>query len=132
MSNDYQANNSQNGDLIEERRKFIRLNINVEIKYAVVSDKSAERTAQTRDIGAGGICILADEPLKKGDVLDINFLLPEVPPNVHAKGRVAWIKPFSIASEQNIRYDTGIEFIDITDEDRKRVNKYVFSLKLPK
>lgn len=123
-------NNNQNGDLIEERRKFIRLNINVEIKYALISNATAERVAQTKDIGAGGICILADEPMKKGDILEINFLLPEVPPNVHAKGRVAWVKPFSIAGDKNTRYDTGIEFTDITDEDRKRINRYVFSLKL--
>ena len=132
MSSNNRTNNNQNGDLIEERRKFIRLNINVEIKYSLVNSSPAERVAQTKDIGAGGICFLANEPLKKGDILEIKFLLPEVPPNVHAKGRVAWIKPFSVASDKNISYDTGIEFIDITDEDRKRINRYVFSLKLPR
>ena len=132
MNNNNHAGNSQNGDLIEERRKFIRLNINVEIKYSLVNNTANKRVAQTKDIGAGGICFLADEPLNKGDILEINFLLPEVPPNVHAKGRVAWVKPFSIEGNKNTCYDTGIEFIDITDEDRKRINRYVFSLKLPR
>ena len=132
MANDSNDKNTKpvNGQLVEERRKFIRLNINVQIRFSVIEDYKTQKIAETKDIGAGGICFILDEELKKGDALKLDLFLPEDPPTIQALRRVVWIKPFSIASEKNTRYDTGIEFTEIDYEDRKKINKYVFSLKL--
>ena len=130
MSDSENNKTPQDNDLIEERRKFIRLNINAQINYSVIADDVSARSASVKDIGAGGICLLLDEQLKEGDILKFDVLLPDDPPVIQAKGKVIWIKPFSIASEKKTRYDTGIEFIEISNDDRKKINKYVFSLKI--
>ncbi len=132
MTNDSNDKNTKpiNGQLVEERRKFIRLNINVQIRFSIIEDYKAQKIAETKDIGAGGICLILDQELKKGDTLKLDIVLPDDPPTIHALGRVVWTKSFSMAMEKNTRYDTGIEFTEIGDEDRKKINKYVFSLKL--
>lgn len=124
------SNRPINGDLTDERRRFIRLNINAEIKYSIIPQEALQYHSKTKDIGAGGICLLADTLLKTGDMLTLEISLPEDPPNIHAVGRVVWVKSFSIADEKNVRYDAGVEFTEITDPERKKINKYVFSLKL--
>ncbi len=125
-------NNSQpiNSDLTEERRRFIRLNINADIKFSIIPHGSAEYQSKTKDIGAGGICLMSDLPLKNSDILKLEIFLPEDPPSVHAIGKVVWVKPFSIADEKSVRFDAGVTFTEITEPDRKKINKYVFSLKI--
>ena len=133
MDDPVHANNSKSNDeLVEERRKFVRLNINVDIQYSILShhpQKQIALSTASKNIGAGGICVLTLKELKIGDILKLDIRLPEIPPDIHAIGKVAWIKNFTIATEQNKRYDVGIQFIEISEEDKKRINKYVFSLK---
>ena len=121
--------NNQNG-LVEERRKFIRLNINVDIRFSLIKNTVQEEIkSKSRNISAGGICIMTGESLKAGDVLKIEIILPENPPIVHALGKVSWIKPFGYLDEKKQRYDVGVEFVEIDERERERVNKYVFSLR---
>ncbi|MFA5060309.1 MAG: PilZ domain-containing protein [Candidatus Omnitrophota bacterium] len=119
-----------NDELIAERRKFVRLNVNVDINYTVVSSSGGSQKGRSRNIGAGGICLLINTEVHAGDLVKLDISLPDDPPTISANGRIAWVKPFTVASEKNKRYDAGIEFTDISDDDRKKINKYVFSLKL--
>lgn len=131
--NSVNGNSNGNQDQIfEERRKFIRLNINVQVNYSLLDGKDVKRIATTRDIGAGGIRLFVDGQIKRGDVIKLEFLLPESPPQVFATGRIVWVKPFSIEGDKTTRFDAGIEFLDINPQDRERINKYVFSLKIVK
>lgn len=123
------SNDNGDNNLVEERRKFIRLDINVEIRYSLMKQTPAKLTTSSRNISAGGIRMLADEKLNKGDILKLEILLSKELPIVDAVGRVCWVKSFSVATEQNMRYDIGVEFIEIKEEDRKQINKYVFSLR---
>src|SRR3989338_2911418 len=121
--------NNQNG-VVEERRKFLRLNINVDIRFSLVKDTvQIERKSKSVNISAGGICIMTGEPLKAGDLLKLEIILPENPPLVQAIGKVAWVKSFSYLDENVQRYDVGVEFVEIDEHERQRVNKYVFSLR---
>ena len=130
MENHSKRNNDD--QLIEERRKFVRLNINVEINYTIITlppHKQFTIPIQSKNIGGGGICLISEQELKTGELLKLEIKLPEDPPTVHALGRVVWVKPFSLATEKSKRFDMGVEFIEISQEDRQRINKYVFSLK---
>ena len=127
-------NNSKHDDdqPSEERRKFVRLNINVEINFTVITrppHKQLTIPTKSKNIGAGGICLISEQELRTGELLKLEIRLPEDQPVVHAVGRVVWIKTFSVATEKSMRFDMGIEFLEIAQEDRQRINKYVFSLK---
>ena len=73
---------------------------------------------------------MTDSPLKRGDILKLEIVLPEDSPTINAVGKVVWLKPFHIATEEKTRYDVGVEFTEINEAERRRINKYVFSVKL--
>ena len=111
----------------QEKRKFVRLSALVDVIYnkRAVTDKEL---SITRNISQGGICLIAYDRLNEQDVLDLKLYLPEDNTPIQAIGKVVWVKEFIIGSiEEGKRYDVGIEFMDIREEDANRVNKYVFS-----
>lgn len=123
--------NIPNTDLVDERRRFIRLNLNVEINYSLIAPPPpAKQKGTTKNIGAGGICLLSEKELKIGDTVKIEIHLPDDPPDISATGKVAWVKIFAIANDKNRRYDAGVEFTQIDQGDRRRIEKYIFSLRI--
>ncbi|MDP2939065.1 MAG: PilZ domain-containing protein [Candidatus Omnitrophota bacterium] len=117
------------GEVEQERRKFVRLDISCNVNYKILDEKPIiQDKSQTKNISAGGICLIVDEELKPGTSLDLDFELPDKKTPIKAKGMVVWIKPFKIASEQQ-HFDSGIEFTQISPTERKRIDQYVFRFK---
>lgn len=113
----------------KERRRFVRLNSSVDIQYTLLEKEPAERLrTKSRNISAGGICIIAYEELATDSILLVSIYLPQENEPIITKGRVAWVQPFEIAREGR-HYDIGVEFIEISPEDRKKIDQYVFSFK---
>ncbi len=109
-----------------ERRKFSRLNILVDVTYAKHADsKKRGKLTLTKNIGKGGICFVGYEKLKIGDVIDLKVYLPGDNASIVAIAKVNWVKEFTIGDTDSKRYDVGVEFIDIGEVDVKRVDNYV-------
>ena len=112
----------------QERRKFVRLNTLVDVVYNKVFPAQKVEVSLTKNISKGGICLIAYDELKVSDNLDLNIYLPEDKTPVHVIGRVAWVKDFVICNIPNgKRFDVGIEFITISEQDEKKIAKYVFN-----
>jgi Tfp pilus assembly protein PilZ len=116
---------------MEERRKFVRLDINVVVKWEKISGDLNNIVCNNKDItknmSSGGICLITHEKLEVGDKLHLKIELP-TKKIITAKGRVVWINEFEIVGgERERRYDIGIEFIDIRDEDKEEIGKFVFT-----
>lgn len=113
---------------MEERRRFVRLNVLTDIVYNKQFYNASRKLSISKDISKGGICIIAYEELKESDILDLKILLPDNNAHIVATGRVVWTKEFIIESAEKLhRYDVGIEFMEISEEDREKINKYVFT-----
>ncbi|HOW36344.1 MAG TPA: PilZ domain-containing protein [Candidatus Omnitrophota bacterium] len=129
MANSNTGENQNGTDrLVEERRKFIRLSIDVQINYSVLSQADQHRSI-TKNIGEGGICLVTDGPLNAGTLLKLEIILPEDPPPIQTVGKIVWIKTFSLANENRPRYEAGVQFINISERDQLRIGKYVFSVR---
>jgi c-di-GMP-binding flagellar brake protein YcgR len=114
--------------MIEEKRKYIRLNLLADVIHKKRAPTEQEKLMLMKNISSGGICIIVYEKLKVSDVLDLKIYLPGENEPIDIVGRVAWLKEFSIGdSNVGKRYDAGIEFIKINEQDRNRINKYVFN-----
>jgi c-di-GMP-binding flagellar brake protein YcgR len=112
----------------QERRKFVRLNTLVDVVYNKVSPAQKVEVSLTKNISKGGICLIAYDELKVSDKLDLNIYLPEDKTPVHAIGRVAWVQDFVICNIPNgKRFDVGIEFTHINEQDLEKIDKHVFS-----
>jgi len=115
---------------MEERRKYPRLKFNVDVDYKILRENGFIATkVETKDIGAGGICIVSLEKFDVGNSLSLKFSLPGVNKPIKAIGRVAWVAEFSVGGDtpSHTAYDTGIEFTEISDDDREKINEYVIT-----
>jgi len=65
---------------------------------------------QAVDIGLGGTRIHSDEPLRPGEQLDVELLLPDGSRMAFA-ARVAWQAP--LPDEAPARYDVGLQFLEV-------------------
>ena len=86
-----------------DKRKFQRQEINTDIRYAVLVPSFKKGIA--KDISAGGLCVLIDEQLKRGDILRVEFYLPGEKDSIEAVAKVAWQR------DQSGKFLTGIEFL---------------------
>jgi len=113
-----------------ERRKYPRLNVDVDVEYAILTtlspeDKDSQSTTQTKNISAGGICIIVYEDLPVGSLLHLKIFLPDSFEAIEAKGKIVWKSEMFMSSDLRSRYEVGVEFVEINEEDRDRIYKYV-------
>jgi hypothetical protein len=62
------------------------------------------------DISLGGVRIYTDEKLRVGELLKMEFFLPDVTPVTYT-AEVVWIEPLPPGSPA--RYDVGLKFIQL-------------------
>ncbi|MCM8774404.1 MAG: PilZ domain-containing protein [Candidatus Omnitrophica bacterium] len=108
-----------------ERRKYPRLNV-VVVTCSSEEGSSLEKVCVTRNISAGGICLILDKKREVNTTLSLKINLPDSSPSIIAKGRVVWSKSIILNSNE-VLYDLGIEFIDIEEDARQRIFRYTLS-----
>jgi c-di-GMP-binding flagellar brake protein YcgR len=111
---------------MEERRKFIRLDTSVKIRYKVLMPIDNQNNTNSRDLSTGGVKIEVKEPIKPNTVLWLEIDLPSEADPLQAKGEVVWQE--KISNAENSRYEMGIKFLEMDLNDRNKLNKYLFSL----
>ncbi len=111
---------------MEERRKFVRLDTSVKIRYKILMSNDNQNNTNTRDLSTGGVKIEVKEPIKANTVLWLEIDLPTEADPLQAKGEVVWQE--KISTSENISYEMGIKFLEMDLNDRNRLNKYLFSL----
>lgn len=79
------------------------------------------RTAGLLDVSTRGCLVSADQPLSKGQILDIDLQLEGQP--FKAKVRVADVSLDGVAAAP--RYLAGLEFLGLSPEDERRLEQYV-------
>jgi len=115
---------------MEEKREFVRLDLNVKVDWkriGATSEPTAEFTNETKNISAGGLCLVVNEKLEAGEELQIGMELPsgEI---IDVKGRVVWVSEYEIfGREQEKIYDVGIQFMNISKKERKEINEFVLA-----
>ena len=105
-----------------ERRRFHRTDLLVRIEYSTVDEIFSEFT---RDINEGGLFIETEKPRPTGTEVAMRFNLPGSAEPVQTIGRVMWVRSASDDTPSGM----GIEFDDLTSEERKRINSMIRSLR---
>jgi c-di-GMP-binding flagellar brake protein YcgR len=111
-----------------ERRRYPRLDASVAIEYSIIGRAPLKETAFTKNIGAGGICLIVYEKIEVNTILSLKINLCDNSDIIEIKGNVVWLSEFSLDPDKKKRWDIGIEFTEINEEDRKRISKYLFRL----
>ena len=105
-----------------EKRNFVRANFPCKIVIYTPSEHTL--ISHTEDIGAGGVRVIIEENLDIFSLVKLEIFLGGT--QIICKGRIVWVvvKAGFEKSEVNI-WDTGIEFYEITERDRKIVKSFV-------
>ncbi|MHC4340415.1 MAG: PilZ domain-containing protein [Planctomycetota bacterium] len=125
-----------------ERRKFIRLPIAVPVRYKFLSREVRSKEMDTvyegvsQNLGAGGLLLRGKLPdpswlatlLTRKMYVGVNLLLPSSARPIKALSRVIWA---SAVEENQGHVVMGLEFQEITQEDRDLITQYIIRAQMP-
>ncbi len=100
------------------RRRFPRADYPCKV-VVLRSDLKHVFSTHTENIGAGGICVVLSKALPQSCPVEILLYLKDGGVPIECNGRIAW------ALRRGGNFDTGIEFIDIQEPDRSRIENVV-------
>jgi c-di-GMP-binding flagellar brake protein YcgR len=114
-----------------ERRKYLRLDASVPVKYAVITkgeqgiSHPAEYNTQSKNIGGGGLLIevplLVDEFCMTKHLLKVEIDLPDGQPQIHATAKMVCAE----RNETENNYHLRLSFVEIDEKDKQRIIKFV-------
>ena len=110
-----------------ETRRFPRLKVVIKVQRENIDqeDSGPEDIEVSRNISKGGICLAMSEKLEPNERVLLEIALSEGG-SLRLKARVAWVME-NVKSQpweaKQVSYGTGIEFLNISDEDREKIIK---------
>lgn len=124
-----------------ERREFIRVRTQLDIRYKLISLTSkhcdgAIYEGVSQNLGGGGLLLVGRIPsgevvldlLLQRIAIGINLFLSAGEPPVKALTRVAWVEAPPDGGE---RCRIGLQFKEITKEDQDRILRFIIKAQLP-
>ncbi len=98
-----------------DRRRFPRADYPCLIRLKKKNSPEVFST-HTENIGIGGICVSLEKDIGRFSEVTVELDLLDGKGLIVSDGITVWI------IKSSIKYDTGIEFKDLKDEDRARIN----------
>ncbi|MCK9573234.1 MAG: PilZ domain-containing protein [Candidatus Omnitrophica bacterium] len=111
-----------------EKRKFIRARF--PCKILIYSFPEHTVSTHTENISAGGVRVIVGERIETGKIVGIEVHLKEN--KIVCKGRITWVVGKKSPYRKGIFYhDTGIEFCEISDQDRSIISVTIEKMLCP-
>jgi Tfp pilus assembly protein PilZ len=111
MSEDKLADKPVAKETGSDRRKYRRIHAPVYCRPAGVDFLVRQR--QPIDISMGGLRIYSDTRFEIGELLKLEFFVPDLPPTVYT-AEVVWIE--SLPPDSAAGFDVGLKFIQLEPE----------------
>ena len=102
----------------DDRRQYKRVQAPVYCRPAGLALRLFSGKQQPLDISAGGLRIFSDEPVKTGVRLELELFLPD---NTTVTCRVECVWVEALPKDSAARFDVGLKFVDVKDEDRAKI-----------
>ena len=106
--------------MIEERRKYVRLNVKIEFTYKKKGVPGPEKKSVTKNISLGGIQADLDASIKQGDWLELNITIPHTEKPIYCIAKIVWL-----SEETAGKITAGIKFEDIACEMKNKFMEYM-------
>jgi len=108
----------------KERRQSPRVRLRLTTTFKLLRTGKVLR-ALTKNVGAGGLCLITDELLEPGSPLELEVHLPDRPAPVRCVGEVVWSRPIeSTARSYEQPAETGVKFTSIDPADRSSIMQF--------
>jgi c-di-GMP-binding flagellar brake protein YcgR len=109
-----------------DRRRFVRVEYPclITIRKGISTPQSI--LTHTEDISIGGVRVIIRKRLGLMAEVDLELDLMDTLSTIRSRAIISWIAETpSGRQDASLNYDTGIKFIDIEDEYRRRIQKIV-------
>jgi hypothetical protein len=113
---------------LEEKRAFMRLDVQVNIHHRVLSVSELEKKnlkleqySVTKNLSAGGLVFALPEQLKVGSVLELEIELPRDKTIIRCYAKTVRITE----SEEKGNYDISLCFLDLSGADRAKLSQFI-------
>ena len=115
----------------KEKRQYVRVGVSFPVRFSVRSPLDARvefgeqyAAAVADDLSEGGIALLCNYPVPEGAVLSIRFslfnlMLSPAPRDFDLSGDVRY------RETKERQYRVGVRFINVPDDERRRLSEYV-------
>lgn len=111
-----------------DARRYVRATLECTVKANKKGDDIIFHT-YTENISLGGVCVILEAALLKHTSVGLSVTLPDDLPPVECDGKVIWsTKRDSRTKDKPFDFNTGIEFIEISDGDRSRIRHLIDEL----
>ena len=113
-----------------ERRQFPRARYPCLITLRKETSPPISILTHTENISVGGVRVIIGRRIKVATEVDLELDLKDALSNVASRGTVSWVKEIPPAEKGKLpRYDTGIQFATLKQEDRQRIATIVYRFK---
>lgn len=106
----------------DDRRRTSREMLLVRVEYSTIDEMFSEFT---HDINEGGLFIETEKPQVTGTEVSLRFNLPGNSDALQTTGSVVWVRSGGGSAPAGM----GIEFDELTSDDRQRINEMIRSLR---
>ena len=108
-----------------ERRQYARIETNLYITYSMKGSHQTEAGVfLTKNVSGGGILFESFKEIPIGTIVDLSIHLPTCRYALRAKGKVVRVEK----TRNYGRYDIGLSLVEISDNDRRELIKYLVSI----
>lgn len=106
----------------EERRQYPRASTAMPVQYRGIRQASdAVVGTIARDISGGGVRLVVNEFISVFTRLVVEVSIPPTPKPIRATSKVVWVRKRPYGEQ----YEVGMEFVDITEEDKRNISNFV-------
>jgi len=114
---------------MEEKRNYPRVRADLEWLFVVqVTSDCSSVITETKDISCSGIRCCVDDFFPENQEVEVVLLLPLTEKGLifeKVKCRATTVRCVAVRKEEKEAYETAFTFIDLKDEDRKKIDQYV-------
>ena len=130
-----------------ERRRSIRFNKELPLRFVIFDSFAPDETKENlrpregtiSNISAGGLRVSTSdlddediESLKSNRAkLALRFSLEQNIPDINTTAQVKWMVKANVDEAGKSKFVIGLEFLDISSEDRNRIVKFIISQRFP-
>jgi len=83
----------------------------------------------TEDMSMGGVRVILEKELLRNAPVELELSLPDDLPPAKCTGKIMWsTKRDKYAKQKASQFDTGIEFVEVSDRDRSRMKRIIDEL----